>query len=82
MLKSAQSYWIQISGWGTEGSLNVLKMIVVNEMAYGDLCCVSQDIKAPQDDDKVQFSEDTDFLNRSPVSSHKVCVTCHSSRGI
>ena len=35
--------------------LNVLKMIMVNEMAYGDLCCLSQDTKAPQEDDKVQF---------------------------
>ena len=34
---------------------NVLKMIVVDEMAYGDLCYVSQDTKAPQEDDKVQF---------------------------
>lgn len=27
------------------------------------------------------ISEDTDFLNRSPVSSHKACVTCVISMG-
>lgn len=52
-------------------------MIVVNEESNHGTFAVSQDTKAPQDDDRCNFWGHR-LLNRSfPVSSHKACVTCH-----